>query len=505
MNTLKEAYLLVIGKHISPSIVKQLVVWAPLLILLLDLGLRLHGINWDQGGMFHPDERAILMKSEQIALPPIDDLDILLDAEVSSWNPNWFPYGSLPLYLIKGVQLISENIHPLDIFDLRIAGRFISALADTTTVFLLFILGRRFYGRNIGLLAAGLTAMAVLHVQLSHFYAVDTLLTLFTLGAIFFSIKLAQRGNLRDSILAGGFIGFGLTIKISIMPIWLIFFMAHGLHLFSNSQYHFYFAKTSKHKLINTSKSIAASIFTSFVVFFLIQPYSILDWPILAMESGFFNGIVEVIKTFSGSGFHGIAGNQFVRDIVEQSGMVHRLIDFPYTRQYIDTPAYWYQIKQLAIWGLGLPLGVIAWLAVPYGISRVFLKRQKADIVIFSWVILYFLLVGSFDVKFIRYLLPITPLLILIGSGMLVHSLIELKKIGTKSFKVGLIVVAGIVVFTGLYSLSYQTIYTRLHTAQEASNWIRNNVPTGSLILKEHWEEGIPHLHEYQSEELPMY
>ena len=88
---------------------------------------------------------------------------------------------------------------------------------------------------------------------------------------------------------------------------------------------------------------------------------------------------------------------------------------------------------------------------------------------------------------------------------MLVHSLIELKKIGTKSFKVGLIVVAGIVVFTGLYSLSYQTIYTRLHTAQEASNWIRNNVPTGSLILKEHWEEGIPHLHEYQSEELPMY
>ena len=106
MRTLSKAYLLIVDSSIFSVTRKQLVVWAPLLIFLLALGLRLHGINWDQGGMFHPDERAILMKSEQISLPPLRDLGMLLDAEISPWNPNWFPYGSLPLYLLKGLQLI---------------------------------------------------------------------------------------------------------------------------------------------------------------------------------------------------------------------------------------------------------------------------------------------------------------------------------------------------------------------------------------------------------------
>jgi len=36
------------------------VAFAPVLILVLALALRLYGINWDQAGLFHPDERAIL-------------------------------------------------------------------------------------------------------------------------------------------------------------------------------------------------------------------------------------------------------------------------------------------------------------------------------------------------------------------------------------------------------------------------------------------------------------
>ena len=34
-----------------------------LLILVVALGLRLNGINWDQGYGFHPDERDIYMRS----------------------------------------------------------------------------------------------------------------------------------------------------------------------------------------------------------------------------------------------------------------------------------------------------------------------------------------------------------------------------------------------------------------------------------------------------------
>ena len=37
---------------------------ALVLILLVALGLRLYGINWDQGYGFHPDERSIYMQSD---------------------------------------------------------------------------------------------------------------------------------------------------------------------------------------------------------------------------------------------------------------------------------------------------------------------------------------------------------------------------------------------------------------------------------------------------------
>ena len=78
---------------------------ALLAICLLALGLRFYGLNWDDGFPYtpHPDERAILAKVDEIAPPSLGNLGVLLDADESPWNPRWFPYGSLPLYLLKGV------------------------------------------------------------------------------------------------------------------------------------------------------------------------------------------------------------------------------------------------------------------------------------------------------------------------------------------------------------------------------------------------------------------
>ena len=41
------------------------------LVLSLALSLRLYGINWDQGGLFHPDERAILFKVNDLSFPSV--------------------------------------------------------------------------------------------------------------------------------------------------------------------------------------------------------------------------------------------------------------------------------------------------------------------------------------------------------------------------------------------------------------------------------------------------
>ncbi len=63
----------------------------------------------------------------------------------------------------------------------------------------------------------------------------------------------------------------------------------------------------------------------------------------------------------------------FNRAVIEEQGnMVSGLADFPFTRQYRGTWAYWYFIDQQLRWGMGWPLGLLA-LAAP----ALLLRRRR--------------------------------------------------------------------------------------------------------------------------------
>src|SRR3972149_1139974 len=72
-------------------------------VLLLALALRLYGVDWDGGTLYHPDERAILFKVADLRFP-WDAPGLLLDAEPSPCNLRWFACGSCPLSLLRGVS-----------------------------------------------------------------------------------------------------------------------------------------------------------------------------------------------------------------------------------------------------------------------------------------------------------------------------------------------------------------------------------------------------------------
>ena len=147
-----------------------------------------YGLDWDDGFSWtpHPDERAILFKVVALSFPGLSDLPSLLNAEESPWNPRWFPYGSFPLYVLKITGTLSEFIPGLDSDDLRVPGRAVSALADVVTVALVYAVGARVWSRKVGLLSSAMVSVAVIHIQLSHFFAVDTLMALFCLVTILF-------------------------------------------------------------------------------------------------------------------------------------------------------------------------------------------------------------------------------------------------------------------------------------------------------------------------------
>ena len=499
---------------------------ALLAILVLALGLRFYGLSWDQGFSYtpHPDERAILAKVAEISPPALGNLGVLFDADDSPWNPRWFPYGSLPLYLLKGVELIS-GLGPGDgISDLRLAGRTISTLADVATVALVFLLGRAIYGRRVGILAALFTALAVIHIQLSHFFAVDTLLALFTAAALYFAFRVAKTGRFRDSLLAGLFVGLGLGTKVSQAPLFGALVVAHLMFALSLSGATGSVPAAFEKRGPVALKGLAVAVIAAFGVLFLVQPYTFLDW------------------------------SRFYGDVVEQSEMVRRIRDYPYTRQYIDTTPYLYQVRQLATWGLGWPLGAVAWAGLLYaslrgmawrhralylmsgwaipgailvwssGFPAIFLASgialgallgtlpvrrpdSRADVLLLSWVVPYLLITGAFQVKFLRYLIPVTPFLLLFGSRMLFAlwdraCLVEARRIMRPVIAAG---IALLVTATAFYALSYLGVYRQPHTAVRASEWINRNAPKGSVILKEHWEEGLPNLRGHSVRELPLY
>ena len=125
-----------------------------LLILLIAAFFRFYGLNWDNNFLLHPDERMILMTANKLSFPKPLSISSLLSKE-SSLNPNFFAYGSFPIYLLKFSSYVAGeimNITWLNGFNkLHYIGRFYSALFDLGTVFIIFLLGKKIFSKSTGL------------------------------------------------------------------------------------------------------------------------------------------------------------------------------------------------------------------------------------------------------------------------------------------------------------------------------------------------------------------
>ena len=169
-------------------------------LLAVALALRLYGIDWDDGHGFHPDERSFYMRAgDMLCLltagldtdgpycsaahlrsllagdqfqgieAGLPDLQTALSAERSPLNPRWFPLGSALIYALVLLRTLLEPFVDWGVMELRFAGRTLAALADVGSVGLIYLIGRRMYGKWTGILAAALTTFAVIHIQHAHF------------------------------------------------------------------------------------------------------------------------------------------------------------------------------------------------------------------------------------------------------------------------------------------------------------------------------------------------
>jgi 4-amino-4-deoxy-L-arabinose transferase-like glycosyltransferase len=419
-----------------------------ILVLLLAAALRFYGLNWDGGIGAHPDERYVVGVAEGLRWP-----DRLNPFEIA---PD-FAYGHLPLYLLALGRKLAPGVDSL------LVGRVLAVLFDLGTVALTFALGKRVYGESAGLLAAAFVALAVLHVQQAHFYTADVPLTFFVLGALLFAARLAGDGQPRNAWLAGVCAGLALGAKFSaallVLPLGAACLLTPGER------------KGQVSFPPRRGKGWGCGVAT-LVAFVLTNPFALLAFP------------------------------TFWRNVAEQVAIARGVLDVPYTRQFHATWPYLYPVVQQLRWGMGWPLGLLAFAGLAYGVWRAVRKPpRRAEWVLLAWVIPYFAFAGALYARFPRYLLPLVPLLILYAARLLTD-LNRSLTLGRWPLFIGHLSL----VISLLQCLAFANLYRSPHPWLAASGWFYDHVEQGTVVAVEQWDHPLPlDATGYDMRELPIF
>jgi len=311
-----------------------------LLILFVGACFRFTGLNWDENHHQHPDERYITMVTEQIR--GVDGIGAYFDTTNSTLNPlnhGSYTYGMLPLFLTR---MTAEWAIMTEYDPITLVGRALSGFFDLAALWMLYLLGKRLYNKRTGLLAAALGAAAVLPIQLSHYYTVDSFSTVFVIASFYFALLAVPLNNpseriTRSHIIYFAFFGFVVGLagacKVNTLPVFVIIILAGAAKIITDRNRSGFPALL---KII--LPGFALSALMAFLAFRIFQPYA-----------------------FSGPGFFGFGLNpRWLEVIREVTNQVAGNSDWPPNHHWTNRPIT-YAWSNMVVWGLGLPLGLAGW------------------------------------------------------------------------------------------------------------------------------------------------
>lgn len=456
---------------------------AMILILIVAGGLRFHGINWDSGYYAHPDESFIDSRVGSGVLHwPSNILD-LFNADTSTMNPRRidpstgqymnYSYGTLLLYLLMAVSaVVSKFLGPqyASMQDIYLVGRAISALADTITVLGIFLLGRMLFSARVGLLASVFATLSVLQVQYGHFYVAEPLMTMFLTLALFEVLRTLRTRRYKDAILAGLLMGFAVGTK----PSAAAFTVAGVLILLLGS--------------VITGRGTGSWLRLSFL-------RGLLPGVRFALVSG-----IAALAAWAVSEPYAVMDIRTYFANIQAESMIQRgITDVPYTLQYVGTVPGWYQLSQYVRFGVGLPLGIVVVFGLIWALARLIRWTDWRCAVLLLWIAPYTFSILTLQAKWLRYMIPIAPMLLIFAAALLWHWHDRLHMTTYRSWvnrwvrpNLAAMAMVAVVAGSALWTITYQTIYTKPHTWVQASRWIYAHVPSGSTIGFEAWDQQLP-------------
>lgn len=443
-----------------------------LLILAAAAFLRTRGLLWGEYQYLHPDERFLIWVGADIR--PVGNLGEYFDTANSSLNPHnrghgFYVYGTLPMFLARyTAEAFFESVGWVEMTQ---AGRSLSALADLGTVILTFAIARTLFGRRRGgswaaLLAMAFSAAAVLQIQQAHFFTMDTFAAFFSTLALYFaavvSMRTAEQSVGRPALLFGLALGLAVASKINTAPVAAALALGFALHHSRLPE------GERERRSLRLLLWLGAAALVSVAVFRLLQPYA-----------------------FSGPGLFGVALNPaWVENIRTQRAQASPDFDFPPNMQWARRPV-WFSLQNMVVWGLGLPLGILAWAGFALAGLRLLtaLKRDPDEwrslVLIWTWTGAYFAWQSLQLNPTMRYQLPIYPTLAIFAGWavwMLHRSGADDSTAGPtpprRARQAAAWAIGGAaLLLTFAYAYAFSGIYTRPVTRIAATRWIYANIP----------------------------
>jgi len=452
-------------------------------ILFLGLFLRLYGNNWDQGWHLHPDERFLTMVQTDVKIPTT--FSEYLTTRTSSFNPSnrghaFYVYGTLPVFINK---IIAQQLYS-DAYDLsNLQGRILSGLADFFVIIIIFKLVNLIEKKlkldpSIKYISSFLYAIAVLPIQLSHFFTVDTFLNLFVWLSLYFAVKLLMCSCNTQHVtcniprcymlhvicymsLSGLFLGLAIACKVSAIyfaPLIGVFVLV-GLMSF----------RASTRNLYNIPFWIL--ILSGMTTFLLFCYFALRIGSPYYFETG--NILNPQLSSI------------FIENIKTLKSFDDPLALFPPANQWIHASPF-LSLTNLIFFGVGPVYFLFGVLGLILLLKH---RKNKGVLLTIVWFIGFTLFQSVQFAKTMRYLIFIYPFLAFfaaMGLHFLFHKFQKLSPLACYMLHVTCYI------FILVWPLAFMSLYVNQHSRVAASKWIYRTVPYGSTVLTEYWDDPLP-------------
>lgn len=422
-------------------------------ILLLTLFYtRAVNLDWGLPYPFHPDERNMA-----VAVQGMGCRNLTAPVE-ECFNPHFFAYGQLPLYIAYGLLALAQTkgAHLISFTDATIALRVLSVLSSLATVYVGYLLfkrlnrdvfttGKKRWKNAYRLFFLLSFIFSPVLIQFAHFGTTESFLMLLSTLLVYLGTMYIQSDiSLKNYVLWSGIVlGLAIGAKISSLSFAVIPFISVMLRI--------------KGQEIESKKDRVRMFFESLVLL----------------------GVVSAIVAVISSPYSIIKLSDFLSSLQYESSVATGSMRVFYTRQYEYSLPVIFQLIKILPFALGevvVAAALIGLLAPP---------RNKEHIALRLSVVTLFLLNAFMYAKWTRFIAPIYPLILLIAVRAVLTGVRKLFQSVKPMQYLALALYSFFLIGFTIQGYAFLSVYTTRDSRFQASDWLYDTVKENEVVLSE--------------------